>query len=150
MTWRKDVEQRQLAENQQDNENQAQWRKEFVSVQDKMKDMTKELKEAEQKREEMENDSRKEEQQTESGKGTAVKRVVEGGHGRDRGVGPIPRLCVILTDFNGRGVMPNTVKDRIPRDQRADYKIKVETAYTLLGVIDGLRSVQIDVKGVVV
>jgi hypothetical protein len=50
MTWRKDVEQRQLAENQQDNENQAQWRKEFVSVQDKMKDMTKEMKEAKQKR----------------------------------------------------------------------------------------------------
>ena len=58
--------------------------------------------------------------------------------------------CVIITDSNGREATEDSIKRHILHDQRDNYEIKIEVAYTLQEAYDRLDRRQIDVRGATV
>ena len=61
-----------------------------------------------------------------------------------------PEEFVILTDSNGRGVVPELIKAHIPKERRNGLNIRVETIYTLMMAHDKLAQGALKVDGAVV
>ena len=58
--------------------------------------------------------------------------------------------CLILTDSNGRDVTADSVRNHIPREQRANYDINIEVIYRVEDAIHRLAQGALDVIGHVV
>ena len=57
------------------------------------------------------------------------------------------RRCVVLTDSNGRGVMPDTIGDFLGGEEREKWEIQVVQAFTLREALERLRRRDIGVEG---
>ena len=67
--------------------------------------------------------------------------------GGERQQAKVKQRCIIITDSNGWGATPDSIKNHIPRGERDDYDIEVAVAYTVEEAFHRVARRNIDVRG---